>query len=77
MSRLLALLALLSFSGCAIAPVAPQVAYPSWLEMKEGYAEGCIADGGCVPVSQRELEALVQLVHRKTMEECTNKRTSW
>lgn len=71
---------LLLLTGCAATQnptAAPVASYPSWLEMKEGYAESCIADGGCVPMSKREIAELLNVVHMKTLEMCRNQRTGW
>lgn len=56
----------------AAAPAAPQ--YPSWLQMKEGYAEECAAaPGGCVPMTQEELRQIIQTVHQRTLEQCNRR----
>lgn len=47
---------------------APQ--YPAWLEMKPGYAEACINGGGCVPMTQAELQDLAAQVMQRTMHAC-------
>jgi hypothetical protein len=47
---------------------APQ--YPAWLEMKPGYAEACISAGGCVPMTQAELQDLAAQVAQRAMQAC-------
>lgn len=48
--------------------------YPSWLVMEPGYAEACIAEGGCLPMTNKELEQLVQVVRQRTLQiECRNR----
>jgi len=44
--------------------------YPAWLEMKPGYAEACINGGGCVPMTQAELQDLAGRVMQRTMQAC-------
>lgn len=63
-------ISLLALSGCATTQAA--TTYPAWLEMKEGYADTCAAagPGGCVPMTQNELRALVMEVHQKTLAMC-------
>jgi hypothetical protein len=55
-------------TGCATTQRADAV--PSWLEMKDGFAQACIADGGCVPMSQRELAELVNVVAARALQMC-------
>lgn len=79
-STLLPLLAVLLLSACAsTAPTAapePTMAsinkdsYPVWLEMKPGYAEACISAGGCVPMTQAELNEMAAAVMLRTLQAC-------
>jgi hypothetical protein len=53
------------------APAAPTATlYPAWLEMKPGYAEACQQGGGCVPMTQAELQELAGIVRQRTLEIC-------
>ena len=86
MRELSALAASLLLCACTTAPtVAPvgQVAprptaeapgtaqqYPAWLEMKPGYAEACISGGGCVPMTQSELNQLAVSIMQRTLQTC-------
>lgn len=74
MKLLFALSALLLLSACASAPPAVQAesqpAYPAWLEMKPGYAEACVKGGGCVPMTQGELQQLTMEVMNRTLQSC-------
>jgi hypothetical protein len=77
MKPLLTLLTVLLLSACATAPVpapeqtqAPPQQYPAWLEMKPGYAETCMNGGGCVPMTQAELQELADEVMRRTLRAC-------
>jgi len=75
-------LAVLLTSGCAapytVAPSmpAPQATpvsapqYPDWLEMKPGYAEACISGGGCIPMTQAELNAMAAALVQRTLQAC-------
>jgi hypothetical protein len=44
--------------------------YPAWLEMKPGYAEACMQGGGCIPMTQGELQELANVVRMRTMDLC-------
>lgn len=44
--------------------------YPAWLEMKPGYAEACINGGGCIPMTQAELQGMAAQVMQRTMQAC-------
>jgi hypothetical protein len=44
--------------------------YPAWLEMKPGYAEACINGGGCIPMTQAELQDLAAQVMQRAMQSC-------
>ena len=81
MKALSALLTTLLACACTTAPTlttrqptaeteeaAPQ--YPAWLEMKPGYAEACIKGGGCIPMTQGELNQLVAQVMQRTLQAC-------
>ena len=72
MKPLLAILVVLllsAFAGYTTTQAgAPE--YPSWLEMKPGYAEACIKGGGCVPMTQAELQNLAAQVMHRTMQVC-------
>lgn len=73
-----ALLIPLLLQGCAVPKaVAAAPTYPVWLEMKEGYADTCAAagPGGCVPMTQEELRALVMEVHKRSMAMCMRSGT--
>lgn len=61
-----------ALSACAAPKAVAAPTYPVWLEMKDGYAETCAAagPGGCVPMTQEELRALVMDVHQKTLAMC-------
>lgn len=52
---------------------APQ--YPTWLEMKPGYAETCINGGGCIPMTHDELNQLVAQVMQRTLQACRRGRS--
>ncbi len=49
--------------------------YPSWLEMKPGYAEACISGGGCIPMTQAELQDFAAQVMQRTMQACRRSTT--
>lgn len=80
MKILPALLAALLGAACANVPTAPAdppsaasgaaQQYPAWLEMKPGYAETCIAGGGCVPMTQGELNQLAADIMQRTLQAC-------
>ncbi|WP_041674994.1 hypothetical protein [Ramlibacter tataouinensis] len=77
MKLLLPVLTALLMSACASAPPANPAAaqaYPAWLEMKPGYAEACISAGGCVPMTQGELQQMAAEIMQRTMQVC--RRTS-
>jgi hypothetical protein len=70
-------LVLLSACATATAPApateqtqAPTQQYPAWLEMKPGYAEACMKGGGCVPMTQAELQELADEVMKRTLQAC-------
>lgn len=48
----------------------PDPQYPSWLEMKPGYAEACIQGGGCIPMTQGELNQLAADIMQRTLQAC-------
>lgn len=75
MKPLLTILTILLLSACATAPApeqtqAPAQQYPAWLEMKPGYAETCMNGGGCVPMTQAELQELADAVVQRTLQAC-------
>lgn len=75
MRLLFATLSLLLVSACAtVAPPptdkAEVQAYPVWLEMKPGYAETCLQGGGCVPMTQGELQQMTLEIMNRTMQAC-------
>jgi len=83
MKPLFTIFTVLLLSACATAPAsAPAQApalgqtqasaqqYPAWLEMKPGYAEACMTGGGCVPMTQAELQELVNEVVQRTLQAC-------
>jgi starvation-inducible outer membrane lipoprotein len=77
MKPLLTILTVLLLSACATAPApsreqtqAPAQQYPAWLEMKPGYAETCMKGGGCVPMTQAELQELADEVVQRTLQAC-------
>ena len=79
MKPLLTILTVLLLSACATAPApapaseqaqAPAQQYPAWLEMKPGYAETCMNGGGCVPMTQAELQELADAVVQRTLQAC-------
>jgi len=75
MKPLLTILTVLLLSACAAAPTpqqaeAPAQQYPAWLEMKPGYAETCMKGGGCVPMTQTELQDLANAVVQRTLQAC-------
>lgn len=72
MKPLLTILTVLLLSACATAPTPAQTAqpYPAWLEMKPGYAEACMKDGGCVPMTRTELQELADEVVQRTLQAC-------
>ena len=72
MKPLLTILTVLLLSACATAPAPQQTAqpYPAWLEMKPGYAETCLRGGGCVPMTQSELQELADEVMQRTLQAC-------
>lgn len=73
MKLLFAVCALALVSGCASSPPAPQAdvqQYPAWLEMKPGYAETCAQGGGCVPMTQGELQQMTLEIMNRTLQSC-------
>jgi starvation-inducible outer membrane lipoprotein len=75
MKPLLTILTILLLSACATAPAPEQTQasaqlYPAWLEMKPGYAETCMKGGGCVPMTQAELQELADAVVQRTLQVC-------
>lgn len=79
MKLLLAALTILLASGCASAPPSPAVPalpavqapeYPAWLEMKPGYAETCAKGGGCVPMTQAELQQMTMDILNRALQAC-------
>ena len=80
-----ALLAALLVCACTTAPTAstPPVAetkeavqqFPAWLEMKPGYAETCINGGGCIPMTQGELNQLAADIVQRTLQACRRSPT--
>jgi hypothetical protein len=78
MKALIVLVVPALLAACAGAAPAPQPAaaaaaatlYPAWLEMKPGYAEACEKGGGCVPMTQAELQELAGIIRQRTLEVC-------
>jgi len=80
MKALSLLLAALLVGGCTTAPMvashsiaeAKEAAqqYPAWLEMKPGYAEACMTGGGCIPMTQGELNQLASDIMQRTLQVC-------
>ena len=73
MRLLFAMATLVLVSGCASAPptpVAEAPQYPTWLEMKPGYAETCAKGGGCVPMTQGELQQMTMEIMNRTLQAC-------
>lgn len=84
MKSLLPLAAAIFLSACASAPPATSQAaappapvaapaaqtYPAWLEMKPGYEQACIDAGGCIPMTQAELNGLAAEIMRRTLQAC-------
>jgi len=80
MKTLFVLLAALLASACANVPTTAEQApsaktevvqqYPAWLEMKPGYAEACMSGGGCVPMTQGELNQLASEIVQRTLQAC-------
>jgi hypothetical protein len=75
LKRPLAILTALLLSACATFPAPEQTRdpaqqYPAWLEMKPGYAEACMNGGGCVPMTQAELQELADEVVKRTLQAC-------
>lgn len=86
MKSLLPLAAVFLLSACASSPPAPSPAaaepapvsaaaaavqsYPAWLEMKPGYEEACINAGGCIPMTQAELNGLAAEIMQRTLQAC-------
>lgn len=73
MKLLLTALPVLLVSGCASAPPAPAnlaQQYPAWLEMKPGYAETCAKGGGCVPMTQAELQQMTVEILNRALQTC-------
>lgn len=71
--RILITLALATLlAACASVPAET---YPSWLHMEEGYAQGCVDDGGCIPMSRRELQDLVNVSAQRGLQACLRGRT--
>jgi hypothetical protein len=73
MKSLFAMLSIFVMAGCA--STAPPVQsnaerYPDWLEMKTGYAEACIRGGGCVPMTQGELQQMARDIMLRTLQAC-------
>lgn len=82
MKPLLTILTVLLLHACATAPApapeqsqAPAQQYPAWLEMKPGYAETCMNGGGCVPMTQTELQELANEVVQRTLQACRRATT--
>lgn len=67
MKTALLLVVAMLLAGCATTKE-PQ--YPSWLQMQDGWAEGCIAAGGCVPMSGPEIEAMLLYLRQQAAREC-------
>lgn len=78
---LVAASALIAYAGSARADEAPQSQtaepqYPTWLVMKPGYAEACINEGGCIPLSQADLKKIENIIRMQTIESfCPQTRT--
>ena len=80
MRHLPALAATLLLCACATAPTVETrptaeikdaaQQYPAWLEMKPGYAEACISGGGCIPMTQGELNQLAANIIQRTLQAC-------
>ncbi|MBL0421482.1 hypothetical protein JI739_14080 [Ramlibacter sp. AW1] len=70
LSAVLLLSAMTLHSAAEAPPSAPAPQYPTWLEMKPGYAEACIKAGGCVPMTQAELHNLAVQVMQRTLQFC-------
>lgn len=80
MKSLLPLAAAFLLCACASSPPAPALAvaapaaapqtYPAWLEMKPGYEEACISAGGCIPMTQAELNGLAAEIMQRTLQAC-------
>ena len=78
MKALPALLAAVLVCACTTTPpptthataVTREAAYPEWLEMKPGYAETCISGGGCIPMTQAELNHFAAQVMQRTLQAC-------
>lgn len=85
MKALSALLAALLVCACTTVPTPTTTAaatkpaadageaaqrYPAWLEMKPGYAEACVSGGGCIPMTQAELNQLAADVMQRTLQAC-------
>lgn len=82
MKSLFAISAIFLVSGCATSPTAPTAPtastastadvqpYPAWLEMKPGYAEICAKGGGCVPMTQGELQQMTLEIMNRTFQAC-------
>ncbi len=73
MKPLFAILTVFLMSACGSAPTETQASgqeYPAWLEMKPGYAETCISGGGCVPMTQAELQEMAMQIVQRTMQVC-------
>ncbi len=54
---------------------APAQQYPAWLEMKPGYAETCIKGGGCIPMTQAELQEMATEIMHRTIQVCRRSTT--
>ena len=82
MKRLFAVPAVLLLSAMAVHSAAeppepaPAPQYPAWLEMKPGYAEACIKAGGCVPMTQAELQNLALQVMQRTIQFCPKSQST-
>lgn len=84
MKSLLPLACAIFLSACAGSPPVPGQAaaapgpataaaaltYPAWLEMKPGYEEACIRAGGCVPMTQAELNGLAAEIMLRALQAC-------
>jgi starvation-inducible outer membrane lipoprotein len=53
-----------------VTPATEPQQYPAWLEMKPGYAETCISGGGCVPMTQAELQEMAAEIVQRTLQAC-------
>jgi hypothetical protein len=72
---IIAIFVVLMTAGCATTQ-APQAQYPAWLDMKPGYAETCAkAPGGCVPMTQAELQEMVDEVVQRVLQMCRRSST--